>query len=413
MRVYAARQAILNRKKQSVAYELFFRDGAENVFPNIDSTAATSKLLVNQHLNIGLKNITNGKRALVNFSEQGLLDKVPTLLPPKDIVIEILEDVRPTDEVYKACREMFHQGYRFALDDFQYHHGWERFMNFCRLIKFDLFKTPLNELTDVLPTLREKHKHMKFLAEKVETFEEFEQAKKMGFDFYQGFFFCRPEMMTSHDIDTSHQIVLAVYAEVLKDNFSYSKLTALFEKDVSLTYKLLKFINSGLFVLVEPIGSIKQALIYLGEERARKFIALIATAHLGTSKPMELIRMSVIRARFCELLAESVMPGIKDQAFLIGLFSLVDAILDKNMEDILQTLPIVEEIKEGLRGNKNPLFHKLALVKAYESGSWYNTQKLARVVNIREERLPQLHEQAIKWSESFENVATLFEGKKR
>ncbi|MCY7296376.1 EAL and HDOD domain-containing protein [Alteromonas sp. a30] len=413
MRVYAARQAILNRKKQSVAYELFFRNGVENVFPKeVDSTTATSKLIVNQHLNIGLKNMTNGKRALVNFSEQGILDRVPTLLPSKDIVVEILEDVKPTDEVFQACREMFHQGYRLALDDFQYHHGWERFMNFTRLIKFDLFTTPLHELTDTLPMLKKKFKHMKFLAEKVETAEEFEQAKKMGFDFYQGFFFCKPEMMANKDIDTSHQIVLAVYAEVLKDNFSYAKLTRLFEKDVSLTYKLLKFINSGIFVLIEPISSIKQALIYLGEERARKFIALIATAHLGTVKPMELIRMSIIRARFCELIAERTLPALKDQAFLIGLFSLVDAILDQDMQDIIINLPLVVEIREALLGYQTPLTHNLELVKAYESGSWYNTQKLARVVKVKEELLPNLFQDAIKWSESFEDVATLFESQR-
>lgn len=413
MRVYAARQAILNRKKQSVAYELFFRDGVENVFPGIDSTEATSRLMVNHHLNIGFKNITNGKRALINFSEQGILERVPSLLPANDIVVEILEDVEPSEEVFQACREMFHQGYRLALDDFQYHHGWEKFMNFTRLIKFDIHKTPLDKLTKVLPQLRKSYKQMKFLAEKIETYEEFKEAKDMGFDFFQGFFFCRPEMMSHNDVDTSHQIVLAVYAEVLKPNFSYDKLARLFEKDVSLTYKLLKFINSGLFVLVEPIGSIKQGLVYLGEDRARKFISLIATAHLGTVKPMELIRMSVIRARFCELIAEVTIPAMKDQAFLLGLFSLIDAILDQCMEDIVQSLPLIEDIRSALMGYQNPLYHHLKLAKAYESGSWYNTQKMARVLNIQQDKLPPLYEQAVHWAESFEDVADIFENKQK
>ncbi|UAA37251.1 HDOD domain-containing protein [Paraneptunicella aestuarii] len=402
MRVYAARQAILNRRKQSVAYELFFRDGVSNSFPNIDSTAATSKLMLNHHFNVGFKTITRGKRALINFSEQAILARLPTLLPANDIVVEILEDVPPSEEVFQACREMFHQGYRLALDDFQYHHGWEKFMNFTRLIKFDIQHTPLNKLGGILPELKKKYKQIKFLAEKIETYEEYEQAREMGFDFFQGYFFCRPEMMSHNDIDVSYQIVMAIYAEVLKPNFSYDRLARLFEKDVSLTYKLLKFINSGLFVLVEPIGSIKQGLVYLGEERARKFISLIATAHLGIVKPMELIRMSVIRARFCEFIAEKSHPAMKDQAFLLGLFSLIDAILDKSMEDIVQALPLVEEIREALIGYKNVLFHNLELVKAYESGSWYNTQKKARVLRLQQDSLAEMYNKAVAWSESFE-----------
>lgn len=403
MRVYAARQAILNRKKQSVAYELFFRDGTSNSFPNIDSTAATSKLMLNQHFNVGFKNITRGKRALINFSEKSLIDQVPLMLPANDIVIEILEDVSPSDEVYNACREMFHKGYRFALDDFQYHGDWDRFMNFTRLIKFDIQKTPLNTLPNIITGIRKKYKQIKFLAEKVETHDEFMAAKALGIEFYQGYFFCKPEMVSQNDIDVSHQIVLAVYAEVLKPNMSYQRLTRLFEKDVSLTYKLLKFINSGVFELAEPMSSIKQCLVYLGEDRTRRFISLIATAHLGIIKPMELIRMSIIRARFCELVAEVCQKDLKDQAFLLGLFSLIDAILDRPMEDLVNSLPLVEEIRGALIGYNNELLHNLELVKAYESGSWYNTQKRARVLHIKQSALPELYNKAVAWSESFED----------
>ena len=147
MKIYTARQAILNRKQQTVAYELFFREGIENAFPrNIDPNVATSRLLLNQHFNIGFKSIANGKRALINFSEQGLLQGIPSLLPPNDIIIEVLEDVTPSDEVYAACRELFHKGYRMALDDFLYHENWERFINFARLIKFDIRRTSFDEI---------------------------------------------------------------------------------------------------------------------------------------------------------------------------------------------------------------------------------------------------------------------------
>lgn len=401
MQVYAARQAVLNRRKQTVAYELLFRDSDKNVFPNIDSTVATSKLMLNQHFNVGFKSLTQGKKALINFSEQGIIDQVPALLPVQDIVVEILEDVNPSDQVFLACRELFKKGYRFALDDFQYHNGWDRFMPFTRLIKFDIMATPLKEIGPILEKLKQ-HKKIKFLAEKVETQEEYVLARKMGFDYFQGYFFCKPEMIANKDIDTNYGVVMAIYTEVLKDNFSYDKLTSYFEKDVSLTYKLLQFINSGMFQLREPIGSIKQALIYLGDERAKKFIALIATAHLGSKKPIELVKMSIVRGRFCEHIAKASEKVSTENAFLAGLFSLVDAILDKEMEDVLETMPLAEDIKGALLGFRNEIYHTLELAKAFESGSWYNTQKKANVVGIPQDKLPLMYQSAVRWSENCE-----------
>lgn len=406
MKVYTARQAILDRKKKTVAYELFFRDGVENAFPqNIDSNVATSRLMINQHLNVGFKSIAGGKRALINFSEQGILQRMPSLLPPNDIIIEILEDVPPSDEVYEACRELFHKGYRMALDDFLYHKNWDRFINFTRLLKFDIRRTPFDEIAELIPKFRQR-KGLKLLAEKVETQEEFQQAMDMGFDFFQGYFFCKPEMVTNNDIESQHAMALLIYKEVLKPYFSYNKLASYFEQDVALSYKLLRFINSGLFDLTEPIESIKQALVYLGEEQTRKFVCLITTAHLGNNKPAELIRMSIIRARFCEQLATRTAPSSAGNAFLVGLFSLVDALLDNIMEDLLYNLPLTKEVKEALLGKNNSLFHLLELAKAYESGSWYVTGKKANMVAIEYHELPAMYENAAKWSETYENYSS-------
>ena len=406
MKVYTARQAILNRKLQTVAYELFFRDGAENAFPrNVDPTVATSRLVLNQHLNVGFRTIANGKRALINFSEQGLLQRIPYLVSPDEIIIEILEDVKPTDEVYEACRELFHKGYRMALDDFMYHQDWDRFINFTRLIKIDLQRTSFAEITELLPKFKQR-KGLKLLAEKVETKEQFEQAKQLGFDFFQGYFFCKPEMIANKDMEAEHSMTLIIYQEVLKPFFSYAKLAQYFEQDVALSYKLLRFINSGLFELKEPIESIKQALIYLGEEQTRKFVCLIATAHLGQNKPAELIRMSIIRARFCEQIAQRTQPQHAGNAFLLGLFSLVDALLDRNMDSLLEKLPLTPEVTDALLGKKNPLYHLLELVKAYESGSWYITSQKANVVSISTDELPAMFENAASWSETFENYSS-------
>ncbi len=404
MQVHAARQAILNRKKQTVAYELLFREGIENVFPKgVDSETATSKLVLNQHLNIGFKNLTQGKRALINYGEEGILQRMPSLLPVDDVVIEILEEAKPTKAMYEACQDLHQQGYRLALDDFQYHHGWNHFLPFAKLIKFDIQATPLKELAPVLKQMH-KYGHLRFLAEKVETYEEFEEAMAMGFEFFQGYFFCKPEMFSHRDIESNYHVVMAIYSEMSRPQLNFERLTLSFEKDVSLTYKLLRFINSSAFNLDSPVGSIKQALVYLGEEQARKFITLVATAHLGKGKPIELVRISIIRARFCESIIKLVDKSIAEEAFLLGLFSLVDAILDKPIEDIIEALPLTVEIKEALLGLRNPLYQLLQLVKAYETGSWYNTQKLANVVNVKYDQLGSLYEAAVSWSDSYEKA---------
>lgn len=404
MQVHVARQAILNRKKQTVAYELLFREGAANAFPkDTDSKVATSRLILNQHLNVGFSKITGGKRALINFCEKGIIDELPALLPNQEVIPEILEHATPGDALYCACQKLAENGYRLALDDFEYTPDWNRFFKYIRLIKFDIQVTPLDDVAPQMEALSQ-YKNIKFLAEKVETQEDFQRCMDMGFEFFQGYFFCKPEMIANRDISANYHVVMAVYSEILQPNISYDRLTASFELDVSLTYKLLKFINSAAFQLQENVSSIKQALIYLGEARARQFITLIATAHLAEGKPLELIKTSIIRAKMCELVAARTDDLPATAAFLLGLFSLVDAILDKPMEEIVASLPFDDEIKNALLGFKCPMYHLLSLVKAYESGSWYQSQRLANVVQISESLLPIFYKDALAWSETYEKA---------
>jgi c-di-GMP phosphodiesterase len=402
MQVHVARQAILNRKEQTVAYELLFREGVDNVFPaGTDPVVATSKLVTNHHLNVGFKTLTRGKKALINFSERDILDGIPTLLPYKDVVIEILEQTSPTQEVYDACQQLREKDFRIALDDFQYHHGWQRFLPFTSLIKIDIQAVPLAEAKDTLEQVKGQP-HIRLLAEKVETTEEYKEAWDLGFHYFQGYYFRKPEMLQHRDIEAQAMVVMAIYREVMSKNINFNKVARHFEKDMSLTYKLLRLINSGAFQLRSKISSIKQALIYLGDNEARKFITLIATAHLGENTPLELVRSSVIRARLCEAILEKKNSKNPGQAFLLGLFSMIDTILGKPMEEVIMRLPLEDDIREALLGFKNDLFHLLELVKAYESGSWYNTQRMANVVGISEDDIPDLYMDALAWSETYD-----------
>ncbi|GLX81966.1 EAL and HDOD domain-containing protein [Thalassotalea eurytherma] len=282
MELYLARQAILGRRKNLVAYELFFRDGPENFFPNIDAHEATSKLISRTHFNKGISEVSGGKLALINFSEESLLKRLPLLLPKHEIVIEILEDVTPSDEVYQACVEMYRQGYTFALDDFVYRREWRRFLQLVEVIKFDLMHTPLDKIEPLIIQLKEKT-NIKLLAEKVETQEEYQQAMDMGFHFFQGYYFTKPEMKSVHKNDTNEHLLL-LFQESIATELNHRKIQNLLEQDSALAYRLLCFVNSGRFPLKTRISCIKEAMTYLGDSQLRHLLNLFVTTFLVQTK---------------------------------------------------------------------------------------------------------------------------------
>jgi EAL and modified HD-GYP domain-containing signal transduction protein len=404
LKVFVARQAIFNRKKQVVAYELLFRDGSTNSFPNIAEDKATAKLIIDNQLNLGTRYLTSGKKALINIGPDSLRQELATFLPAKDVILELLETIEPSKENYERISRLFHQNYKLALDDFVYKDAWKPFLKLVRLIKFDIMQSPLSTLGPIINELKEK-KNLKLLAEKIETEEEYEEAKRMGFHFFQGYFFAKPRIIEERDIEFNYTIVMLIYTEVLKPNLNISKISQLFSQDTALAYKLLRLINSGVFPIKSKIESIKQALVYLGYERTKKFVGLIITAHVAKGKPTELTRMSIVRARFCELIGNQVKPNSGSSCFMVGLFSLLDAILDRPMEKVVDKLPFPEELQNALLGEPNFHFYVLNIVKAYETGSWWKLQKACQYLNISDEYLPDFNASAILWADMYKDKA--------
>ena len=402
MSVFVARQAILNRNQNVVAYELLFRDSPENCFPGISDGQATARLIMENQLNLGTRHITSGKKALINIGPESLKLDLCEFLPCKDVVIELLETIEPSDDTYELCRKLFHSNYKLALDDFVYKPQWERFLKLVNLIKFDIRLTPLAEIPLVVNKLK-KYKNIKLLAEKIETDEEYKLARKMGFDYFQGYYFARPAMIEQKDIHYNYGLVIAIYSEVMKPDPDVKVITGLFELDAALAYKLLRLLNSGVFPLQSQISSLKQALVYLGQARLKKFVSLIVTAHTARDKPIELMQMCVIRARFCELIASKVAKQVQGEAFLTGLFSLLDAILDKPMALLVDKLPFPDEIKAALTGEKNNLYYILETVKSYETGSWWALEKAVLLINLDSAFLPKLYKQAVQWADSYKD----------
>jgi EAL and modified HD-GYP domain-containing signal transduction protein len=384
---YTARQPILNRAKRVVAYELLFRDSQQNCFPaDVPANVATAKLLVNSYLSMDIEDMTQGKPALINFPSAMLSDHLVHMLPYKNIIVEVLETEEPNDENFAVLRKLFHLGYYLTLDDFVYTPAWERFLPFFKLIKIDIIATPLDTIVHLIPTFRRFK--AKLLAEKVETQEEFLQAKALGFDYFQGYFFYKPEIMVGNEIEASQPFLMSIYGEVMKPDFSYRKLELYFTQDMDLTYKLLRFVNSSYFEHVQDITSIKQAMIFLGEEQLRRFVSLIMMAQLNPNKPAILIQNTMVRARLCEVIAKLMgLNAYIDAAFLTGLFSTLDAILDKPMTRVLRSLPLAPEMNNALLHGTGDLAQCLSFALAYMEGDWDRVNKFVKQYRINADTL--------------------------
>lgn len=401
MDAHVARQPILTRRKKIAGYELLFRDETAKYVPGIDGDVATSTVLDNSFFTIGMDELLGGKKSFINFTESLLLQKVPMLLPKESTVIEILEDIEPTAELIAACQEMTLNGYSFALDDFTYHPKLDPLIELADIIKFDFQLSSLEEIQTYLEQIP-RHSNLKMLAEKVETHEQFEAAKQMGFDYFQGFFFCKPELVSGKKIPGSQLALMQIMAVVNQPQIDIQKIEKLIAPDVSLSYKLLRYINSAFFAKAQTISSIQQGLVYLGESEIRRFVSLIAMSSLGKGKPGELIRTACIRGKFCELMATLSPQKVSGSAlFTLGMFSLIDAIIDQPMTRIMSELPLSKEIKMALTSRQGSLVGYLLLAETYEKGMWEHMSRTAKVMKIPEEKLPQIYTEACHWSNSF------------
>jgi EAL and modified HD-GYP domain-containing signal transduction protein len=399
MDAYVARQPIFLKNKSIYAYELLFRDGTANFVPDIDGDVATATVMSNSVLIIGIESIIGDKKAFINFTQNLLVKKIPLLLPKETTVVEILEDVTPEADLLTACAEMAKAGYLLALDDFEYSPELLPLIEMAHIIKFDFRLTPLAEIESYLKLLPQGRRRL--LAEKVETYEEFEIAQKMGFELFQGYFFCKPEIIRGREIPGSQLNLLQLMSALNKKDFQFDHLENLVTQDVGLSYKLMRYINSPFFGRASKMASVKQGLVFLGEKEIRRFISLVAMSRLAADKPNELVRASCIRGKFCELICEQ-NPSQWDpsELFTLGMFSLIDAIVDSTMSDVMGRMPLSPNLTNALISRKGPLSPYLALICTYEKGEWQMVSKLAAALKIDESGLPELYRQACQWSNS-------------
>ncbi|KJF96381.1 histidine kinase [Photobacterium angustum] len=403
---YIARQPILNRNKQTIGYELLFRDGPDNCFPNIGDEQATNRLLNDNFFSsAGEAQLTSGKRAFVNFPYSSIVSGTPLLFPKQSFIIEILENCEPTDELFEAVKKLHQRGYTLALDDFIPNKQWTRFFPYIHIIKFDIRIISIEKAARFIQFYKEKTK-LRFLAEKVETQEEYQQAYDAGFDLFQGFFFSKPEMIQRKSLKPSSLTTLRLFKEICVTDVDFDKIEEIIATDLTLSYKLLRHVNALTSMRSKPVTSFKQALIFLGEDQLRRFVTFVATSHAVEKKPHSLYNLSLQRAHFCEQLYRTRVPKDNgNQAFLTGLFSLLDSLLDQPLEELIELLPLSEQVKLALTKRAGPLGAILNLTDAYDQANWPLVRKYSTALKINESSIADYYLESVKWSTEYEKTS--------
>lgn len=399
MYFYAARQPILDINKKLYAYELLFRDSIDNVFPDVDGDEATSKMVEASKFNMGISEFTSNKPAFINFTLETLSKGYPEMLTTDELVVEILETIKPGKRLLALCKDLYEKGYTLALDDYEHQTVWAHFYPYIKIIKIDWQLSSVEDIKEVIAAIA-KHPHIKLLAEKVETYEEYNQAVELGCELFQGFFFAKPEMIKTKTMSPSQMAMAELLYETSKPDLDLESITSVFERDVTLSYKLLRYANSAIFRRSKEISTIKQALVTLGSVELKRFMALMFTANVNPDKPSELINSAMARAKFCELAADNMKGNIDSSiAFLTGLLSLIDAILDEEIESVLAKLPLAQEIKDTLLTREGKMGSLIQLVEFIEHAQWDESTATMDKLGLTKEQIIEDYNQALSWAD--------------
>lgn len=398
MSFYAARQPILNKDKSLFAYELLFRESLKNIFPDINDDEATAKLIEGLQFNLGLETLTKDSVAFINFTHNSLLEGYPLLLPNDKIVVEVLETAKPSKQLLNACIDLTQKGYVIALDDYEHSKVWIHFFPYISIIKLDYSLTNETQFQEILAAIK-PFPHIKLLAEKIETYDEYQHALQLGCEYFQGYFFSRPEVIKSISFTPGQMSVVSLMAELNKIDPNIKVIIAIFEQEVSLSYKLLRYVQSPIFKRQKDIETIKQAVVVLGNGELKRFISLLFTAQFADEKPKELCIMSIARGKFCELIVEyHILKGVQSSAFLVGLLSLIDALVDADIKDLMDKLPITDDIKEAIVNRKGDSASLLLLCEMFEKADWKKLEKHCASINIDLDKVGDLYQQSLIWA---------------
>jgi EAL and modified HD-GYP domain-containing signal transduction protein len=390
---FVARQTILTTNKRVFGYELLFRDGVENYFRSFDPEAASQSTLDSTIL-MGVDLLCDGHLAFINCTREFLLKDYITLLPSSQTVVEVLENVPADEVVVAACQRLKESGYAIALDDFTADDPRGALTGLADIIKVDFRACSAEQCAAIVERYG---KHSQLLAEKVETQEEFASAQKLGFSYFQGYFFHKPEVLSASQIPTNQLNYVRILQAASRSVLDPSEIESLIKTEPSLCYRLLRYLNSSQFGFSSDIQSIRHALTMLGQRETRRWVRLVATLAAGQNTTSDLVLSALVRARFCELLGPKTLLGESD-LFLMGILSLMDAILQMPMDKVLEGVPLALEYKAVLLGQPSKILPIYNLMLAQESGQWNIVKELVTQLNLSQIEVQEDYWRALQWS---------------
>jgi EAL and modified HD-GYP domain-containing signal transduction protein len=392
---YVGRQPILDASQQLFGYELLFRTGLDNCFSG-DPEQATRQMIDNVLL-FGLETLTPHAKAFINCTREALVDRLVTSLPVELTVLEIVESITVDDAVVEACTDLKKMGYGIALDDFLPDRGADRLLPLADYIKLDFRACSPLELRRIHQSLQGVKAH--FIAEKVETEEEFKQALADGFQLFQGYFFSRPTILQQREIPPSHMLYVQLLSAISQSPWNHREVERLVMAEASLCFRVLRLVNSPALAIRGQITSIRQALLMIGEDEFRKLVCVASATSFGKRFNMssELILLALHRARFCELIAP-IAHQIQGEQYLIGLLSAFDAILQIPTAQILELLPLRPDAAGVLLGHDTPAALPFQLLHCYEQRQWVRCARFCHKLHISEAELTSLYLNALQWA---------------
>ena len=366
--VFVGRQPIYNRKLDVYAYELLFRDAADAAGANVrDGDQATSQVILNTFLDIGAEQVVGSRLAFLNLTRGFIVGEYPLPFSPEQVVLEVLEGIEPDEDVLAGLTALAEQGFTIALDDYFHKDELQPLVELADIIKVDCLGLSADEVARQVDVLA-RH-GVKLLAEKVESIEEFEHFERLGFDYFQGYFLCKPRVVRGRRVPANRLGVLQLLSKLHDPAVQFEDLEDLISQDVALSYKLFRHVNSALYAMPRKIESVRETLVILGMDKVRSIVSLVLLSGLD-DKPHDLFLTSLLRAKMCELLARAAGRPNPDAYFTTGLFSSLDAVMDAPLGSLLEKLPLAPEIRDALLAGDGDLGQALACVQAYERGHW-------------------------------------------
>lgn len=395
--VHIARQAILDANRKVFGYELLYRAQAGDRSCTTAGDLAASRVLTDAVLAIGLDALTGGAPAFVNFTRELLLEDAALLLPAKSVVIELREDIMVDADVVKVCRDLQERGYTLALDDFVEGSGAEELLPFVKFVKLDVLDTPpiiWQPLTHRLAS-----NAMRVVAERVETVDTVTQAGEAGCTLFQGYYFCRPATQSAKALPARRLAYLNLFSAVNRPNLTIGELEDLVKRDLSLTVRVLRSINSAAFGLRQEITSVRHALVLLGLQQVRQWASVWAMAGLNSGGTTEMVSVALLRARSCEVVGHAYAGADAGaELFLLGMCSMLDAIVDQPMEKAINGLQFTPGVRDALLGGSNAMRTILDAVIAHEQGDWDQSAQLVARLGLSASLLPAAYADALRWA---------------